>query len=210
MSNNLHPCPPLFLSVDNTKPYSNGKTADLEALNATEKGFLWHLRRNLNSIDEIPGVRSTGKAGNSSSGTRPQAARSGEVRQGAGEGEHKQAWVREGTSLGDQDDGEAERTHEAANIDSAVVLPLLGDTEVPKYTGGYTVKRHGVFSGGEVALSVTSPAATGGCRNGEGGVAVDAVQLEFGSRLRRTSEARAVVAEAVATAVFAYLQNQAE
>lgn len=163
----------------------------------------------MNSNGEVPG----GSAGDADkkNGNRPIVDKKAEARNGVG-GEHKQARVKEGVSLGDQDDGETERRHEAANDDSVLVLPVCGDKEVPKYTGGYTVKRHGAFPGRGIA-SIASTGAASGCRNGEDGhtVAVDAVQLEFGSLLRRTSEARAVVAEAVATAIFDYLQNnQAE
>lgn len=142
----------------------------------------------------------------------PQVERRGEVPPGAsgggGGGERKkQEWVKEGTGGDDQDDVATTvvvaRGRETGDDGSAVVLPLYGDKEVPRYTGGYTVRRHGALSGG-----------SGVCqRNGKDGctaVAVDAVQLEFGSRLRRTPEARAAVAEAVATAVFDHLQSQSQ
>lgn len=166
----------------------------------------------MNGNDKIPGV-SAEKSDNRDENFSQQVDRRAEVREGEREGQHRQAWVKEGVRSGDQDDRQIERGHEAADKgDSAVVLPLYGDKEVPRYTGGYTVKRHGVFSRGEVASVDTTWAAGGTDRNDEDchTVAVDAVQLEFGSLLRRTSEARAVVAEAVATAAFDYLKNQAE
>lgn len=192
------------------KNFSNGLTADLEALNAPGKGFLWHLRRNLNSNDEIQGVRA-GNADKIRDGNRPQVDRRAEVGEGVGE-EHKQAWATERASLGDQDGGEVGRGHKAGGDESVVVLPLYGHEELSKYTGGYTVRRHGVSFREGVASSEASTGAAGCYRNGEEGhtVAVDAVQLEFGSLLRRTSEARTVVAEAVATAVFDFIQNQAD
>jgi len=90
---------------------------------------------------------------------------------------------------------------------SIVVLPPYGDDEVPKYTGGYTVRRYGLPARRvEEAPGVTSGAPRRH-REGEDGiaVAVDAIQLEFGSQLRRTPEARAIVAEAVAVAIFCHL-----
>jgi hypothetical protein len=61
------------------------------------------------------------------------------------------------------------------------ILPGRGQRELEGYTGGYTVHRH--------------------C-----GLAVDAVQLEFGSSWRRSATERAKIAEKVSQAILHYLQ----
>lgn len=143
-------------------------------------------------------------------GTRLQPDKRAEEQKYSGE-EHEQEWVkREGESpMGERDDGAIEHAHEAEDDDSVVVLPPYGAKEVPSYTGGYTVRRHGVLVR---AGSVSEDTKGVGRRNSEDDdpvTTVDAVQLEFGSQFRRTPEARAGVAEAVAAAVFDHLQNQA-
>lgn len=150
----------------------------------------------MNNNDEIPASRKT------------SVGEGAEEREGAG-GDHEQKPVNQEASLGDRENEGIRRGHETKDGGSLVVLPLDGDKEVPGYTGGYTVKRHGVLSI-EGGGSTSTTEAAGRRRNGEDvhtAVAVDAVQLEFGSRLRRTPEARSVVAKAVATAVFDYLQQ---
>lgn len=159
----------------------------------------------MNSNKILGSAGETGKR----DGNHPHFDRRVEEREGAAEGEHKQEWVKKGASVGDQDDIGKDRGHEAGDDDSVVVLPLYGDEEVPRYTGGYTVRRHGLVAGAE--SSGPTPEAARGRKNGGGGhaaVAIDAVQLEFGSRFRRTPQARTAVAEAVAATVFDYLQNQ--
>ncbi len=99
------------------------------------------------------------------------------------------------------------RNHEPTCDRSVVVLPPYGVGEVPKYTGGYTARRYGrPARRAEEAPGASSPWH----REGEYdfAAAVDAVQLEFGSQFRRTPEARAVVAEAVAAAIFGHLGQQ--
>lgn len=68
-----------------------------------------------------------------------------------------------------------------------VVLPCPGQEEVEAYTGGYTVKRHGLLAQAS-------------------GLPMGAVQLEFGKNFRRTPEARKAAAEAVALAAFYHLR----
>lgn len=164
---------------------SNGTTADLQKLNRPETGFLWHLRRTLSVEDAA---------------TRDNGAQDGVGSTQCDEEERK------GRSNG-EDDKRVDRSRRekeeeggvATQVDAVGVLPRPGENEVRGYTGGYTVQRHGIL-----ARKAEAPAPGEGTMR----VAVDAIQLEFGSRLRRAPDARGVTAEAVASAVFRYLQQQ--
>lgn len=173
-------------------------TADLEALNAPGKGFLWHLRRNLDATNAIPGGLGTTGVG----GDRGLDGGGGDREISKGVLDEK----RRGTGVvgGDEAAEGVARSNEPTCDRSVVVLPPYGAGEVSGYTGGYTVRRHGrPEKRGEEAPGAVSRWH----REGEYSfaVAVDAVQLEFGSQFRRTPEARAVVAEAVAAAIFSHL-----
>jgi hypothetical protein len=64
------------------------------------------------------------------------------------------------------------------NLLGNTVLPLSGETDLPQYSGGYTVARHG-------------------------GGSVDAFQLEFGGFLR-TIEMRRTIAKVIGEAILRY------
>ncbi|CAN0258753.1 unnamed protein product, partial [Hapterophycus canaliculatus] len=171
----------------------NGKTADLQKLNMPEKGFLWHLRRTLSAKDEAR--RDYG----------PDDCERGTGR------DRRERKDRISEARNDRSGREKEG---AKQNDAVGVLPLPGEDEVSGYTGGYTVRRHGILA--QAAVAPAPPVSAAETAKGAGerkisdrvAVAVDAIQLEFGSRLRRTPEARAVAAEAVASAVFRHLQEQ--
>lgn len=93
------------------------------------------------------------------------------------------------------------------------VLPLLGESEIAGYTGGYTVKRHGLLGAASnaVAGKVNAPSCIRGDADigGTCGGVADAVQLEFGRDYRRTPEARKTTADAIALALFYHLHPSA-
>ncbi|CAN0173086.1 unnamed protein product [Scytosiphon promiscuus] len=187
--------PPAFMPSASD---SNGKTADLQKLERPKTGFLWHLRRNLGAEDET----TQGQDGAGGTERHQHERRLGSN----GEGNE---WVDRSGPAKEEEGGLTKQNDEVR------VLPLPGENEVPGYTGGYTVQRHGVLA--RTAVCQEPPTAVAekveGSQEGRTGsgsttVAVDAIQLEFGSRLRRTPEARAVTAEAVASAVYHHLQEQ--
>lgn len=186
------------------------------------KGFLWHLRGQLNGKEERCGDRREGVAPaqgdkKTNCSTVAQQRQPGETG-GMGKGRDREC---QGGQAGGQDDVEnagvaIKRDKKATRDDLVVVLPSPGEKEVAGYTGGYTVKRHGLVAAGQgltpggTTGEAAVGAAAGGGAQGAGRVAavvVDAVQLEFGVRFRRTPEARAAAAEAVATAIFHHLQQ---
>lgn len=202
---------------DNKHKYSHGKTADLEALDVPGKGFLWHLRRELNGqergAEDGAGAASEGDQRACPTGSkRREQKRAGTG--GAREGGEKERQGEQARRPGGRNDCVAiSMDQEATQDDLLVVLPPVGGKEVAGYTGGYTVKRHGLLAGQGVAPGSTTDGAAGaagGRKKGAGrnAVVVDAVQLEFGARFRRTPEARAAAAEAVAAALFYHLQQR--
>ncbi|CAN0033103.1 unnamed protein product [Ectocarpus sp. 6 AP-2014] len=199
-------------SVDNVLIGTcNGKTADLEELNTPHKGFLWHLRRAFNPKER-------GRDGDVGTAAATAVRNRGEREGGAGgRGEGEQEEDRQGREK-DAANEEATTKHVGngtKNEAAVVVLPIHGEKEVAGYTGGYTVQRHARSRAGEGAVVEGRPTqaavekAEEESRRGSnrGSFAVDAVQLEFGTSFRRTPEARANAAEAVACAIFDHLQQ---
>lgn len=190
---------------------SNSKTADLEELNAPQKGFLWHLRRAFNPKER-------GRDGDVGTAAATAVRYRGEREGGAGgRGEGEQEEDRQGR---EEDAGNEEATtmhvgNGTKNQAVVVVLPIHGEKELAGYTGGYTVQRHARSRAGEGAVVQGRPTQAAVEKGEEesrrgsnrGSLVVDAVQLEFGTSFRRTPEARANAAEAVACAIFNHLQQ---
>lgn len=177
------------------------------------KGFLWHLRRHLCRKERRR--EGAGLASDTDGRTLLTGGQRRERGGGGKEGITEKEKQREQTGRpgGEDVDVSIKGGQEARHDDLVVVLPPPGGRELPGYTGGYTVKRHGLLAGQQVppgSFADGAARATAGGTEGAGrvAVAVDAVQLEFGARFRRTPEACAAAAEAVAAAVFHHLQQQ--
>ncbi|CAM9333507.1 unnamed protein product [Ectocarpus sp. 12 AP-2014] len=189
----------------------NGKTADLEELNTPHKGFLWHLRRAFDPKER-------GRDGYVGTAAATAVRYRGDREGGAGgKGEGEQEEDRRGQEE-DAANEEATTKHvgKGTRNEAVVVLPIHGEKEVVGYTGGYTVQRHARSRAGEGTV-VQGRSTQAAVENGEEesrrgtnrkSLAVDAIQLEFGTSFRRTPEARANAAEAVACAIFNHLQQE--
>ncbi|CAM9413041.1 unnamed protein product [Ectocarpus sp. 4 AP-2014] len=189
----------------------NGRTADLEELNTPHKGFLWHLRRAFNPKER-------GRDGDVGPAAATAVRYSREREGGAGgrgEGKHEEdRQVREEDAANEE--ATTKHVGNGTKNDTVVVLPIHGEKEIAGYTGGYTVQRHARSRAAEGAVvqgRSTQPAVENGEEesrrgNNRGSLAVEAVQLEFGTSFRRTPEARANAAEAVACAILNHLQQE--
>lgn len=181
---------------------SNGKTAGLEELNTPHEGFLWHLRRAFNPKERVR----DGDVGTEGA-TAVRYHGRGEREQEGRQGPEEEAANEEATT---------KHVRGGKKDEAVVVLPIHGEKEVVGYTGGYTVQRHARSRAGEGAVvkGRSTQAAVEGGENesskgsNRGSLAVDAVQLEFGTCFRRTPEARANAAEAVSCAIFNHLQQE--
>lgn len=182
------------------------------------KGFLWYLRRHLNVQKKGWGDRGGAASAEDVDDEKPNCPRGTHQREreetgGVGkERDHECQRGQAGRPAAKNNGVAIKRDEEAVQDDLVVVLPSPGGKEVAGYTGGYTVKRHGLLAGEGVARGGRSDEAAGAAGGGVEGagrvaVVVDAIQLEFGAQFRRTPEARAAMAEAVAAAVFHHLQQ---
>ncbi|CAM9212632.1 unnamed protein product [Ectocarpus sp. 13 AM-2016] len=189
----------------------NGKTADLKEFNTPHKGFLWHLRR---AFDPKERGRDGHVGTAAATGVRFRGDRQGGAgRRGEGEQEEDRRGREEDAA---NEEATTKHVENGTQIEAVVVLPIQGEKEVAGYTGGYTVQRHARSRAGEgtvVRGRSTQTAVENGEEEGRrgtnrGSLAVDAVQLEFGTSFRRTPEARANTAEAVACAIFNHLHQE--